>query len=468
MIAVPRRYDQLRPGQLRAKDHIVWKRRCALFLDMGFGKTIATLLAFLELQFLGDTKRWLIVAPLKVARDTWHDELAEWSFTSGLTLAKALGSRKQRIAALKSGSDLITINIENVRWLENELAKKEYRGENFPFDGIVLDESSKFKTKGTKRWYSARRLSKRVEFFIELTGTPAPESLLNLHPQIELIDGGERLGVSYEDFKRKYFFATDYEQKKWEMRKGADKKIMAKIADICMVPNEEDYVEVPPMITKIEKVKLSKTDRARYDKFEKDYLLHVDETVVEAVNAAALNTKLLQMANGCVYETLEDGTRIPHHIHDAKIEKLKEIVDEAEDMPLLVAYTFKTDVVRIKQAFPNAVVYNNDEGIKDRWNRREIPMLLISPKSGAHGLNIQLGGNLLVWFGITYSNEQFVQLVKRLVRSGQIELWVMVYIIMVEDTVDEIAYASCQRKINREKAFLNDLREYIRRKKAHR
>lgn len=457
----------LRKGQRRAANFIMRVKRCALFLDMGFGKTISVLSIIGYMQDRLLTRRWLVVAPLRVARDTWIDEIHDWQHVAHLELSKAIGDPYKRSQALLDPrADIISINVENLEWLEMWLRNNKLHLKNFPFDGIVLDESTKFKDSSTRRWRVARRLSKKCRFFVLLTGTPAPEQLYNLQPQIELLDGGKRLGASFIEFRREHYTQMDYYATKWEIKPGHDEIIMKAIADICMVPDPEDYIELPPLHIIPVPVKLSAADRDKYNELEKKYVLHLTNGgLVEAASSAALTTKLQQMANGCVYENFDDGTRVAHYIHDAKIDALREIVDEVDGIPLIVAYTFKTDLARLQQAFPQGVVFDTSDGIKERWNRREIPILFVSPKSAAHGLNVQFGGNLIVWFGLTYSYEQWIQLIKRLWRSGQRELNVIVKVLMVENSIDEVAYWSCTTKGKRQGEFLDKLRDYIRTKR---
>lgn len=462
-----RKESELRRGQLRARDFILRVKRCALFLDMGFGKTAASLTAFLDLLNSFQTTRWLVVAPLRVARDTWPDEIADWEHLNGVKIRAAVGTAAERHAALMDRSaSIVTINLENLLWLEKWLkANKQHI--RFPFDGIIIDESSKFKEAGTKRWRAARRLSKKVEYIALLTGTPVPETILNIHAQIELLDGGQRLGESFVEFRAEHATPDDYNGYKWTIKPGHEDIIMKKIADICMVPDPEDYIELPPCVVSPAYITLDAASQDKYDELESQYILHIDGGTLEATSAAALTTKLLQLANGCVYETLADETRVEHLIHNAKLKALREIVDESGDVPLLVAYTFKTDVKRIQKEFPQAVVFDaKDKTIKDRWNRREIPMLLISPRSAAHGLNVQRGSNILVYFGMIYSCELWQQLIKRLHRSGQLEDMVWVKPIIVRGTIDEAAYAAVKRKGEKQESFIGSLRDFIKQKQA--
>lgn len=452
----------LRKGQNRTAVFIGRVKRCICILDMGFGKTVSALTIFSDLQDICKASRWLVVAPLRVARDTWPDEINDWEHVAHLKMLTAVGDAATRSKSLSSPCDLVTINIENIVWLENWL-KENKKHIKVPFDGVIVDESSKFKDPSTVRWKALRRLSKKVEYFVLLTGTPAPEQLYNLQPQVQLIDGGKRLGESFEDFRHEHFIKRGQYDNCWDIRPGHEDIIMKKIADICIVADPDDYIELPEMIPEVVEVYLSEEDKAKYRQLEREYILKLgDNALIEAISASALNTKLLQLANGCIYENTEDGERIPHHVHDAKIKKLKEIVDEVGDVPIMVAYAFRSDVDRIKAAFPEAVLFDKTPGIKDRWNRREIPMLLVSPKSAAHGLNIQFGGNVLVWFGLTYSYEQWIQLIKRLWRSGQIAPRVIVKVLMAMGTLDEVAYASCTAKGVREGRFIAALRSYIK------
>lgn len=400
--------DNLHDYQNRAIDFILRKKRVFLMMDMGLGKSVTTLTAIADLLDCFAANRVLVIAPLRVANSVWHKEVMSWSHLKHLKVVRATGSEKDRIAALNVSSDVVCINRENVKWLV------EYYGKHWPFDFVVIDESSSFKNQSSQRFKALKRILPATEFMVLLTGTPSPNSLLDLWPQCYLVDKGEALGKTITGFKKR-FFESDYMGYNFTPREGSEAKIHDLIRPFTLSMKAEDYLELPARIDSVVQITLPKKSERAYRDFERELLSEIDGDEIEAVSAAALAGKLLQWCNGAVYV---DEKRNWAKVHDEKIKALEEIV-ECNDEPVLVAYNFKSDLERIQKAFPGAVALDKSEDTIDKWNRGEIKMLLAHPASAGHGLNLQKGGSLAVWFGLNWSLELYQQFNARLHRQGQ-------------------------------------------------
>lgn len=440
--------------QIIAADWIRSKPYAGLFLDMGLGKTVVTLTVLNELLFDSfEIEKVLVIAPKKVAEDTWIREAKKWDHTKHLRISKVLGSAKQRERALQADADIYVINRENVVWLV------EHLGSDWCFDCVVIDELSSFKNHRAKRFRALRKVRPLLKRVIGLTGTPMPNSYLDLWSQIYLIDRGERLGKTLTQY-RNVFFTSSYRPwgNEYTLKNEADKLINDKIKDICLSMKAKDYLKLkePLMITA--PVQLSDKERRRYEELEREYIVEIAGESITAGTGGAVTNKLLQLANGAVYT--EEKSVV--HLHDQKLERLAELIEAANGEPVLVFYSFKHDKDRIKDYLKIPVrELETPEDIKD-WNAGKIPVLLAHPASCGHGLNLQDGGHIIIWFGLTWSLELYQQANARLHRQGQAE-GVRIYHIIAEGTVDEDVLKSLQSKDASQEALLEALKARISR-----
>lgn len=418
--------SDLHEYQHHAVEFMLNTRRCFLTLDLGLGKTVSTLTAISDLIDSFEVRRVLVVAPLRVAKKTWPDEIKKWAHFKHLTYSVICGDQRTRLRRAAEDTQVHIINVENLSWL------LDVRGKKLDYDMFVIDESSMMKNRSSRRFKAARRLAVRADRVVLMTATPAPNGYRDLWAQAYLIDGGHRLGQTLSGYTERYFKQADRDGYKFALKKGAAEVIQANLRDIMLSMKAEDYIKMPDRFDRVTEVELDPAALKAYEDFEKNLVHDLPEgEAIEAISAAALATKLMQFANGQVY----DAEKNVHRIHDAKIEALKELVEEAQE-PVLVAYTFKSDLARIVEAFPNAVVLGKDMGVIDRWNRGEIDMLVTHPASAGHGLNLQHGGRYLFWFGPTFSLELHLQLNARLYRQGQTRPVVIQHII-AKGTIDE-------------------------------
>lgn len=441
----PHNYQQF------ATDFILNQSICCLMLDMGLGKTVITLTALWQLALDSfDVSRVLVIAPKRVAEDTWPKELAKWEHLTGLTSSLVLGSAAERKAALQRKAFLYIINRENVAWL----VKNHY----WDFDMVVIDELSSFKSNKAERFKAMKKVRPMITRIVGLTGTPAPNTLLDLWPQMYLMDMGQRLGRFIGGFRDRFFLPDKRNREiiySYKPREGAEDAIHALISDICISMKAADYLDMPERIDNSIEVSMSPKERKLYDDFQKDMVLSIGDEELDAVNAAALSNKLLQMANGAVYG--EDKKVIP--IHDRKLDALEDLVEAANGKPLLVAYWYKHDLQRIKARFKNARCIDTAKDIDD-WNAGKIPLALIHPASAGHGLNLQDGGCTIVWFGLTWSLELYQQLNARLWRQGQ-KHTVVIHHIVTKGTHDEDVMRALENKDTRQSALIEAVRARI-------
>lgn len=439
--------DNLHDYQHRSVEFIKSTPKCALFVDLGLGKTITTLTAIKDLTDAFDVSRVLIIAPLRVANTVWNKEISNWSHLRGLTYSIATGTERERIAALFKTSDITLINRENVQWLV-----KHY-GNKWPFDCVVIDESSSFKSPTSQRFKALRKVTNKISRMIQLTATPASNGLLDLWSQICLLDDGQRLGRTMTNYKSR-FFESDYMGYKFLPREGAKEKIYSAIEDIVLTLKAEDYLEMPKRIDVTVKIDLPKAIRKQYDEFERDFLFTINDDIVTVLSAGVLANKLLQFCNGALYV---DDLKNYQIIHDLKIEALKEIIEENPNENILVAYNYKTDLIRLQEAFPDAVVLDKNGIAVDQWNNGEIKILLAHPASAGHGLNLQKGGSVIVWFGLNWSLELYQQFVGRLDRQGQTKPVRNIHIV-ADGCIDEKVMAAIQSKAETQSDLLNFLK----------
>lgn len=407
----------------------------ALLLDMGLGKSIITLTAIVELMHnYFEVSKVLIIAPLRVARDTWSNECEKWEHLKDLKISKILGSEIERKLALNKKADIYIINRENLDWLcEN------YK---FDFDMVVIDELSSFKCHKSKRFKALRKVRPKIKRIVGLTGTPAPNSLMDLWSQINLLDMGERLGRFIGGYRDRYFMPDKRNAQivySYKLRDKAEDAIYNKISDICISMKACDYLNMPKRIFNKVEVQMDEKEEKLYKKLETEMLLSFDEGDIDAVNAAALSNKLLQMANGAVYD--ENGK--VKVIHDKKLDVLEDLIEGANEKPILVFYGYKHDKERIIKRFKAGEI-NTSEDI-NLWNSGKMKIAIAHPASAGHGLNLQLGGSIVIWFGLTWSLELYEQANARLYRQGQKET-VVIHHIICSGTIDEQVIKVIEKK----------------------
>ena len=398
--------------QAQATAFIETHPQAAVFLGLGMGKTVITLTAvwnFLLDSFL--IRRVLIIAPLRVARDTWPTEAQKRDHLAGLTIAIAVGTKTDRLDALARNAMVTVINRENVPWLVKQL------GSTWPFDMVVIDELSSFKNHRAQRFKAFTTVRPRIARIVGLTGTPASNGLMDLWAEFRLLDEGQRLGRFISHYRNRWFIPDKRNGMQiftYKPRVGAEDEIYAAIGDITLSMRTTDHLTLPELTVTTTAVTLYDREREAYERLRDEMVLDLDGQIVDAANAAALSGKLLQLASGAIYD--ENGNVI--EVHDRKLDALEDLVEAANGQPLLVAYWFKHDLQRITERFPQARELKTSADIK-AWNGREIPLALIHPASAGHGLNLQQGGNLLVWFSLTWSLELYQQTNARLYRQGQ-------------------------------------------------
>ncbi|MBD5548716.1 MAG: DEAD/DEAH box helicase [Lachnospiraceae bacterium] len=426
---VPHEYQEY------AKEFIVSHKVSALFLDCGLGKTVITLTAIWELALdYFDICKILVIAPLRVARDTWPAELEKWDHLSGVGMSAVLGSERERLSALDKKAQVYVINRENVEWLvENH---------KWDFDMVVIDELSSFKSHKAKRFKALKKVRPMVRRIVGLTGTPAPNGLIDLWAEIGILDMGQRLGRFIGGYRER-FFVPDKRSREmvfsYKPREGAEDVIYGLISDICISMKAVDYLDMPECVYNRVEVSMSEKEMALYEQLERDMLLPFSDGDIDAVNAAALANKLLQMADGAVYD--ENGN--VKHIHDRKLEALEDLIEAANGKPALIAYWYKHDLQRIVER-TGAVELDTAEDMK-KWNAGEIPVAAIHPASAGHGLNLQAGGSMLIWFGLTWCLELYQQMNRRLWRQGQEET-VVIHHLISKGTLDERVMMALEKK----------------------
>lgn len=429
--------------QTYCTDYIIRHPYCGIFLDMGCGKSIITLTALWLLALdCFDIGKILIIAPKRVAEDTWPKEIKKWEHLTGLTYSLVLGSKKQREEALLKKAAIYIINRENVVWLV----------ENHPwdFDTLVIDELSSFKSNKAERFKALKKVRPKTQRVIGLTGTPAPNSLLDLWPQMFLLDMGERLGRFIGGYRDR-FFRPDKRNKEiiysYKPREGAEESIYQLINDICISMKAVDFLDMPDKLCNRIEVSMDKKEKELYKEFKRDMIITLKGDEIDAINAAGLSNKLLQMANGAVYGENKKVVSI----HDKKLDALEDLIEAANGKPLLVAYWYKHDLARISNRFDVRTIQTSKD--IDDWNEGKIPVALIHPASAGHGLNLQEGGSTIIWFGLTWSLELYQQLNARLWRQGQ-KHTVVIQHIVTTGTHDEDVMRALENKDTRQSALI--------------
>ncbi len=424
----------------------------AVLLDMGLGKTSIALTAINDLLFdYFEAHKVLVVAPLRVARDTWPAEIEKWDHRSDLIVSVAVGSVVERVQALKAAADIYVINRENLCWLIDE------SGILFDFDTVIIDELSSFKNHQAKRFKSLMKVRPKVKRMIGLTGTPSSNGLMDLWAEFKLLDMGARLGRFITAFRSNYFMPDKRNGQiiySYKPLPGAEQCIYQKISDITISMRSTDYLKMPELISSEHTVMLSEKEAKRYDELARDLVLELPGGEVTAANAAALSNKLCQMANGAIY----NGSGETQVMHKQKLDALEDIIEAAAGKPILVAYWYKHDYERIVEKIQSIKVsfskLDTAESIR-RWNNKEIPVGLIHPASAGHGLNLQAGGSCIVWFGLTWSLELYQQTNARLWRQGQTAETVVVQHIVTKGTIDERVLRALSLKDKSQSALIN-------------
>lgn len=413
------------------------------------GKTV-TVLSYLDVlknDYL-ELGKCLIIAPKRVAEDTWPTEIRKWKHLENLSFIEIRGTPKQRQEALTRDADLYIITRDLIAWLV------DYLNTDWMFDTVIIDELSSFKSHQSQRFKKLRTVRPRIKRIVGLTGPPAPNGYMDLWSQIFLLDRGERLGKTITQFRRTYFHAllrpsfTEY-----EIKQGAQEIIDKQIKDICLSMKARDYLsmEEPTYIDRI--VELSDKERALYNRMERDALIELEgEGVITALSAAAVSNKLLQLANGAIYD--QDKRTI--EVHDKKLQTLEELIEEAKGEPVLVFYSYKSDVARIQARIPEARKLENEKDIAD-WNAKKISVMVAHPASAGHGLNLQQGGSIIVWYGLPWSLELYLQANARLFRQGQTKA-VRIYHLITNDTMDGEVIKALQVKNTTQEQLLSSLK----------
>nr|DAI26975.1 MAG TPA: Chromatin remodeling complex ATPase [Caudoviricetes sp.] len=439
--------------QRYAAEFIITHPISALLLDMGLGKTSITLTAINDLLFDSfEIHKVLVVAPLRVARDTWSAEIEKWEHLKNLQYSVVVGLAQERLKALCTPADIYIINRENIQWLVEE------SGLTFDFDMAVIDELSSFKNHQSKRFKAFMKVRPKLKRIVGLTGTPASNGLMDLFAEFKLLDMGERLGRLIGQYRNAYFQPDKRNGMvvySYKPLPDAEQRIYDKISDITISMKATDHLKMPELISAEYMVQLSENEKEKYDRLKKDLIFSTEDNEVTAANAASLSNKLSQMANGAVYS--DDGETV--HIHDRKLDALEDIIESMNGRPLLVAYWFKHDLERIKKRFEIREI-KSSEDISD-WNSGKIPVALIHPASAGHGLNLQSGGSTLVWFGLTWSLELYQQTNARLWRQGQTADTVVIQHIIAKSTIDEQIMKALKTKDTTQAALITAVKAEV-------
>ena len=426
----------------------------AVFLECGLGKSVITLTAIKNLMARGEVSRVLVVAPLRVGKTTWPEEIGKWDHLAGLTYAVAIGSVAERLSAVKAKADITIINRENVEWLIDK------SGMPFDYDMLVIDELSSFKSFKAKRFKALLKVRPQITRVVGLTGTPSSNGLMDLWAEFRLLDLGERLGRYITRYRLAYFTPDKRNAQvvfSYKPLPGAEERIYDKIDDITISMRASDYLKLPSLVMNTVVVEMGDKEKEIYDNLCDDMVVSLGESEIDAVNAASLSNKLLQMANGAVYGEEQSV----HHIHDEKLNALEDLIESANGKPVLVAYWFKHDLARIKAKFPFVREIKTDADIR-AWNRGEIEVGVIHPASAGHGLNLQTGGSTLIWFGLTWSLELYQQTNARLYRQGQ-KNTVVIHHIVTKGTIDERVLKALEKKEKTQNSLIDAVKAELRR-----
>ncbi len=440
-------------------DKLIENPRYGLYIDMGLGKTIITLSAIKHLRdYMFLARKVLIIAPKKVAENTWQSEAKKWKHTEHYTFSAIMGSEKKRIEAIYAKADIYVINRDNVTWLIDFL-KHEW-----DFDTVIIDESTSFKNPKAKRFKSLTHILPRVDRLIELSGTPSPNGIQDLWAQVFLLDEGERLGKSFYGFRQRFYSKDPYKPHTWELKSGGYSSCTNLISDICLSLKSDDYIKLPDLISQHIEVSLTPKALREYEELERKMILDLpDLEDISATNAAALSTKLLQLASGAVYD--DEGRWSA--INTCKIDALTEMIESLQGEHLIIYYQYRHEKERILQVlkkFKLRVSCLENKEDEEKWNRGEIDVIVGHPQSMAYGLNLQGGGNHIIWFSLPWSYEFYTQANKRLHRQGQGKP-VIVHSLITKGTRDEDVLTAIKNKKTTQDAVIESLKARIRRVK---
>ena len=439
--------------QRYATDFIINNPISAVLLEMGLGKSVISLTAINELMLdYFDVSRTLVIAPLRVANNTWPDEIKKWDHLKYLNYSVVTGSEKERLDALREPAHIYLINRENVDWLITK------SGISWKFDMVVIDELSSFKSYQAKRFKSLLKVRPKIKRIVGLTGTPSSNGLMDLWAEFRLLDMGERLGRYITHYRQNFFVPDKRNQQmifSYKPKDGAEKKIYSLISDITISMKSKDFLKMPKCVMNEVIVTLSDKEQKLYDSLKKDMVLSLEEKEIDAINAAALSNKLLQMSNGAVYNDDKESL----HIHDRKLDALEDLIEGTNGKPVLVAYWFKHDLEKIKDRFDVREI-KSAKDISD-WNESKIPVALIHPASAGHGLNLQAGGSTLIWFGLTWSLELYQQTNARLYRQGQ-DSTVVIHHILTKGTIDEDVMKALKAKEKIQDALIDSVKARLK------
>lgn len=454
----------LREYQKACVEFILANPKVAIFAALGGGKTAITLTAITDLLAEFMVRRVLVISTKRIIRMVWPTEPGEWEHTQHLRVSSITGTPAERVRALQVPADIYATNFENVEWLV------QHYGDDWPFDMLVIDESSAFKSHDSNRFRAlsggkvpATRTKaevrypgvlKRINRVVLLTGSPAPAGLSDLWAQFYLLDFGSRLGRNITAFRARWFDQSPYTMQ-WMPKSHAQQDIESRISDLCQIV--ESYDGMPDVMFNTVRIELDESVRQSYANFQSNLILELEGQEITAAHAAALATKLLQFSNGAVY----DDERNVRHVHDLKLFALEELISQAQGQPVLVAYSFQHDLKRLKAKFPHAEVLDDNPETEKRWNAGKIQLLIAHPKSCGHGLNLQHGGSILVWFGLTWSLEHFLQMNARLARSGQ-KRAVIIHMLISAGTLDERVMSVLSSKEASQSALLANIKELIK------
>ena len=462
--------QDLHQYQLKAVDHSIANPQSALWIDMGLGKTPVTLTVIQKRRDALQVFGTLVLAPLRVCQTVWEQEAAKWSHTTGLSFSLVHGPQSTRERAILRRADVYLLNYENVVWFVETIERLYLsKGKYPPFNMLVMDEISKMKNASSKRHHALQRLLPYIPYRMGLTGTPAANGYLDLFGQFLALDGGVRLGAKMKHYEEAYFTKEDkYTHSQHTINENAEAAIKRSISDITIQMAAEDYLELPPVVYNDIEITLPPEIMAQYNQLEEEMFLELDNGAeLEVFNAAAKTNKLLQFANGACYLS-PGGEWAP--VHQAKLDVLDEIVEESGGTPVLCFYEFRSDVERILKRFPKDAVHlkgglstKATQDILTRWNAGEIPLLVAHPASAGHGLNLQYGGHIMVWFGLNWSLELYLQAVARLARQGQTKS-VIIHRILALNTMDYAQAASLENKATTQSALRTAVKEYRRQK----
>ena len=460
--------EDMRVYQRRASKFLKDNPESGLFLDMGLGKTVSTLTALSDLLADCEIRRVLVVGPLRVVQGVWEQETRKWEHLKHLSFKLIEGNEEERLNCIKSKADIHLINVENFRWLLYSLKSVSKRkGFVWPYDTLVIDESSMFKSAKAKRFNTLRYMLWRFDRRHILTGTPSPNGIEDVWSQMMIVDKGKRLGTSVTRFRQRFTSPSGYGGHKRVPHENASEKVAQLIAPVILTLRAEDWLDLPPLISTEVWVDLPKPARKLYDKLEEEMFLELDAGDAVATHAATLSGKCHQLANGAIYVTDKEGEKVWQAVHDAKLKALEEVLSETSSNSL-VAYYYGHDLERLIKKYPKAPVISECktqrslDALQRDWNAKKHPVMFIHPQGTGHGLNLQDGGHSMVFFSLLFGHEPYRQVMERIGQSRQVGKVEHVFRrhILVRDTVDEVLLAAQRRKYDNERGFIQCIKDY--------